>query len=197
MPQNPTIPRICEICGSDFLAFRSNVDRGYGKYCSPQCYGISRSRNRAPIADRFWAKVQKSDGCWIWTAYRSHKGYGFFMGEDGRKSNASRIAWVLTYGPIPDDMLVCHHCDNPACVRPDHLFLGTPAENSADMMAKGRQTFGEINPSAKITDEQVRDARLRYAAGGITQKQLAQELGISRSNVSLLVRGKAWKHVTG
>lgn len=111
--------------------------------------------------------------------------------------SAHRKAWMLENGPIPDGMFVCHRCDNPPCCRPDHLFLGTPAENSADMTAKGRQARnrGTRAPGAKATAEQVRELRRRYAAGGVSTHQLAREFGMSSMSVWRIVTRQSYVDV--
>lgn len=91
---------------------------------------------------RFWAKVQKSDGCWEWTASFKQCGYGQFHYK-GRNVVAHRVSWLLTYGEIPKGKVICHHCDNRKCVRPEHLFAGTQRQNLQDAYAKGRlRIFG-------------------------------------------------------
>ena len=96
------------------------------------------------LRERFFEKVTKTNGCWIWTACTHHQwGYGHF-GVGGKTLAAHRVSWELHFGPIPDGLLVCHRCDNPPCVNPDHLFLGTNADNAADRVAKGRSVYPNV-----------------------------------------------------
>lgn len=117
------------------------------------CYKHARKKDARPIAERFWEKVQKDDGCWNWMASLSKPGYGQLVVKiNGKKTmmRASRIAWELNYGKIPAGLFVCHSCDNRKCCRPDHLFLGTVKDNAFDARQKGRL-------QQKITLEQVRE----------------------------------------
>ena len=89
---------------------------------------------------RFWDKVEKTDGCWVWTASKNRQGYGYFR-FDGKMRKAHRMAWLFAIGEIPEGMMVCHSCDNPSCVNPEHLWLGTGQDNMDDMNTKGRHGF--------------------------------------------------------
>lgn len=153
---------------------------------------LKRIRPR-PLEARFWEKVAISDGCWEWNAYRQGPGYGIFAvgaGHRGKTVKAHRMAWTLTHGAIPEGMSVCHRCDNPPCVRPDHLFLATHDENMLDKAVKKRAYASprDKNPAAKLTTEQVETIRKRYALGHITQAQLGREFGVTGAAVSYLVR---------
>lgn len=161
----------------------------------PNRYVVGHTR-RVPNAEPlFWAQVDAGadSACWEWTGWRFPNGYGRFR-RDGH-NYAHRAAWTYAYGPIPDGMLVCHHCDNPACCSPTHLFLGTDATNSADKVAKGRQPKGERVGGAKLTDNEVRWIRGVHETGAMGQKEIASRLGVTQQLVSQVVRGKIWGHV--
>ena len=149
-----------------------------------------------PIAERFWEKVSKTDGCWLWTASLTRGGYGQFPLRKGVIRRAHRIAWELTNGPVPDGLWVLHQCDNPPCVRPDHLFLGTPKDNTADKIAKGRSNMphGSARPQAKISEADViaiRNAR----AQGATGAELARQYGVHRTAIYHICQRDYWRHV--
>lgn len=138
-------------------------------------------------------------GCWVWTRGKAGAGYGVVrLSNPRRKEYAHRLAYLAFVGP-PRSLHVCHACDNPACVNPKHMFLGTQAENMADMRAKGRGgrpplRRGETHGRAKLSEEDVRKIRSECAAGK-PQHVLGREYGISQAHVSLVVRRESWKHI--
>lgn len=153
--------------------------------------------SRRTLEDRFWAKVEKrgADECWEWTGALAN-GYGRFrIGSqtDGsrRLENAHRIAFELVNGPIPSDHLVCHRCDNPLCCNPAHLFTGTHADNSADMVAKDRgyrpRFTRDAHPNRKLTEAQVARIKRQYAGRYGEQSALAREFGVSPTLIRQLV----------
>lgn len=165
---------------------------------------------RRPTAEeRFWAKVSK-DGpapahrpelgpCWVWTASTAPAGYGqFYMG--GRLQGAHIASWILANGALPSGMRVLHHCDNPPCIRPSHLFAGTQLDNVRDMISKGRRVAvslkGEQNSHAKLTAAKVVTIRQRFEAGELGVA-LAAEYGVKFNAISRIVTGVSWKHAGG
>lgn len=165
----------------------------------------------------FWAKVNKDgptdprigSACWVWTGARvkaprsNDPGYGVIAAAGGMTERlAHRRAWEIENGK--PELCVLHRCDNRACVRLDHLFLGTYTDNNRDMVSKGRHKTpfsapnhrGEQHRLAKMTDAVAATIPARYAAGE-TQQSIAQDIGVSQSTISLVLLGKHWKHVTG
>jgi hypothetical protein len=129
----------CGTCGIDFPTLPSRLRGGRGKYCSQPCYFVAKKGTPlAPLSERFWAKVQKTATCWLWTGARTRSGYGKIGQMGGNPQDTHRVSWELHNGAIPDGLLVCHHCDVKLCIRPDHLFLGTHLDNARDYHAKRR-----------------------------------------------------------
>jgi HNH endonuclease len=175
---------------------------------------------------RFFAKVgpPQLNGCCLWMDAKDRKGYGSFY-ADGKQRKAHRAAWTIVNGPIPAGLCVCHKCDNPSCCLVDHLWLGTIADNHADMLTKGRQSRGAqhgastsperrprgvthglrlhpervargvANGQAKLTESQVKTIRTRYATGGTTLLQLARAYGISEPSIWRITTRDTWKHI--
>lgn len=150
-----------------------------------------------PAEERFWKYVNKTDGCWFWTGFLNMNGYGRIArgGKANGMEAAHRFSYRLHKGD-PGRLVVMHECDNPACVNPDHLVLGTQKENVADMIAKGRGNWrcpaGEGNPNSKLTEVIVREIRSSSEAG----KDIAKRLGVSTTTVSDVRRRRLWQHVT-
>lgn len=153
---------------------------------------------------RFWAKVNK-DGpvvredlgpCWMWTASLRPNGYGQlkFAGSAGRK--AHRVSWALAHGPVPDGSSVCHRCDNPACVRPSHLFLGTQTDNMRDKVIKGRNVISRLRGSdignSKLSPDDVMEIRRLRNVEGRRLAEIAGRFDISYGTVSEIATGRTW-----
>lgn len=142
---------------------------------------------RDRVRERFWSCVQKSDGCWLWTGDFAVNGYGR-LSIKGKRHSAHRLSWEFAHGSLPADQFICHRCDTPACVRPDHLFLGTPGDNSRDMVAKARHR----SRGAMLKPEVVNDIRRRHL-NGETIEALMADVGACRQTISNIVRWRSWK----
>ncbi len=171
--------------------------------------GAIKVNRRSPAEHRFWAKVDRGGPihpvlktrCWVWTANKDKHGYGQFKTGD-RPHAAHRWSWQTHRGPVPLGLCVLHHCDNPACVNPAHLFLGTHSDNATDREAKGRggvklMRRGEQNGWAKLTEEMVREARRRHVKRDRQNgcHAIAREFGVSPNTVYYAVTGHNWRHV--
>jgi hypothetical protein len=149
------------------------------------------------IAERFASKHTRPEvGCWIWQAATNGR-YGL-ISSGGKMLKAHRAAYQMHRGPIPDGMVVMHACDNPLCVNPDHLSLGTQLDNIRDRDRKGRQVpnhpAGELNGMRKLSDADVLSIR-RLRQKGLTMAAIADRFGVSRSNISFIIAGKRWPHI--
>lgn len=141
--------------------------------------------------ERFWQKVDKGAGCWVWGGARDRDGYGNFN-DKGKVYRAHRYAYMVHYGVDPGPWYVCHKCDNPACVNPDHLFLGDQKANRRDAMRKGRVPRGVQNGRAKLTPEIVLLMRKLHKEGTVTATVLAEQYGVDRTTVQQAINGTNW-----
>jgi hypothetical protein len=151
---------------------------------------------------RFWSRVNKNGPihpelktpCWLWTGSLKRR-YGRFWVQGG-DIRAHRYSYILHKGPIPEDLFVCHSCDVPICVNPDHLWLGTALQNNQDMHAKGRNAdpLAAVPKHAKLTEDQILEIRQLWK-GDLTGEKIADLFKISKASVSRIVNGKAWRHV--
>jgi hypothetical protein len=154
-------------------------------------YGFGDQMLDSKTVSRFWKFVDKSGECWLWIGHKNY-GYGMFCLKSRTRKRAHRVAWEITNGDIPDGLLVCHRCDNHACVNPGHLFLGTDADNAVDKVLKGRQArqCGEHHPGAKLTWEKV---SLIRSLTHRTRNSLANEFGVSAMTISHIRSNKRWQ----
>lgn len=155
-----------------------------------------------PIPESHVDKTASPRGCWLWTGGRNEKGYGKLHVGAGRYRYVHRVAYENAFGELRRDLCVCHRCDVRNCINPEHLFLGTYAENTADMVAKGRNrpmragsTDGEHHYQHKLTDALVVEIRRRIRAGE-KGSHIAEELGVSSATISEAKTGRLWDHIT-
>lgn len=150
----------------------------------------------ARLIERFEAKFVKEGGCWNWKASCAGKGYGQIkLPGERRQIYAHRLSWLIYRGEISDNRQVLHRCDNPKCVNPEHLFLGTCADNLQDMKQKGRHLYGSRNSRAKLTEDDVKQIK-RCLDSGMTQTRIAKAFGVSQIEISRINTGRRWAHVS-
>lgn len=191
----------CDQCGVRFtISYRINATRAdRPKFCSRACFQAAR-KAASPTADqRFWALVDQrgQSECWPWLGHRRQNGYGWFN-LNGRSTNASRAAYILTKGPLTSTQFVCHSCDNPSCCNPAHLWVGSAAENNRDRDLKGRGRHGvtpkgEAHPSSRLSLAQVLEA---YESS-LPASVFAAKWGVTPQAIYNIRVGKSWAHATG
>lgn len=174
----------CPTCGRDGFASATGVSHHH-----------AMAHGESLVEIRFWPKVDvgDEDECWVWRGSVKETGYGLFQ-QDGEALRAHRVAYELVFED-PGEKHVLHHCDNPSCVNPGHLYLGTHQDNMQDMVQRDRIPRGERAGNAKLTKDEVREIRQRYDEEDILQKELADEFDISTTNVSSIITGKWWAHL--
>jgi len=218
MRSNGTMPWACHYCAAPILVDPWRLARWPRQFCNPACMYAGL---RVPLIERLWRRTAKGVEHWLWTGALDHKGYGK-IGQDGKTLATHRVAWEAASGtPVPQGMDVLHVCDVPLCLRNDeqgtyevdgialprwgHLFLGTNAQNTHDMIAKGRDWMrrprdpaivlrGDRHPMAKLTTLNILAIR-EQAAAGASQTELAAIFQVTTATISHIVSRKAWKHV--
>jgi hypothetical protein len=149
-----------------------------------------------PLSVKLERHTKDENGCWVWSANKDRDGYGVLTHHRKKQLRAHRASYEFYKGAIPDGAFVCHSCDNPSCINPDHLFIGSPKDNTQDMIRKGRKgtLLGSVHGMAKLTEEDVTGIRAAREKGELLAS-IATRYGISFQHVSLIARNKSWRHV--
>jgi hypothetical protein len=186
---------ICE-CGTERIVYGATIRSESSKSCgclkaekSSIAMKAMRLRQSGSLHDRFFSRFVKLDnGCWQWRSHTDKDGYGVLPG-DRQNTRAHRLSYEIHIGQIPDGLLICHHCDNPGCVNPKHLFAGTSKDNAQDALQKKRNYVGCKNGRSKLTEENVKEIFNSILNG----QQLANKFNVTRSTINNVRRGDTWK----
>lgn len=201
-------PKRCSKCGATKPTSKFQRDKTHKDGFRSRCRACTLGHDEPPdpASFRFWKHVLvvDGDGCWEWLASKDVGGYGAFTCE-GKSWKAHRFSWVMENGPIPEGLVVCHRCDNPGCVRPSHMFIGTVADNNHDRDAKGRTARGDtcepaLRPrgsrcgTAKLTEQQVVEIR-RLGSARMKRQAIADMFNVSIATIERVLARTCWKHV--
>lgn len=188
------LEKACDQCGGTFHKDPRYSHRYWGRqrFCSSACYGRYHASRAVikhlPIREAFDRWVEKTDGCWHWVGSRDRDGYGVFM-FNGQSHRAPRIALMLDGRAPSSGQYACHHCDNPSCVRPSHLYPGTPTQNVDDARRRNRMAVGSRR--SRLSDDDVMEIR----ATNETHRAVAERYGVSPPLISMIRRRKIWRHL--
>ena len=193
-PPNPSGLCMCGCGQTTPIAYRTSKEKGWMKGEHVR-YINGHNGARASIADAFWSYVTPGtpDECWEWRGYRHRSGYGM-VSFRYKQTLAHRVSYLIHYGTDPGEHFVCHTCDNPSCVNPAHLFLGTPLDNVHDMISKDRNVYGERSRTS-LTDSDVIAIRREYIPRRVTYKMLGERYGVEAHVISAIVRRASWRHL--
>jgi len=187
----------CETCKKEFKWRRCNNYLKTPKYCSVDCRKYE-NQNYDQILNKlkydFDKKVIRQEGCWDWKGFVENDGYARMPSSRTKFQRASRVSYLIHKGNIEKNMIVCHSCDNPVCCNPEHLFLGTPNDNSKDMVYKDRQAKGSRNGKSKLNEENVKEIKKLFNEK-IPMKVIAEMFGVYISSIEKIKTGTSWKHV--
>lgn len=188
--------RICDVDGCEKKHFGKGLCNMH--YLRVRNHGTTGHSNvvRGDREAAFWAKVDKSGDCWLWTGAKNAQGYGMFNQGEGHKRAHTYSLELASGEQYQKGMDTCHTCDNPSCVRPDHLYFGTRTQNIGDALARGRMKIGERHPFAKLTELDVVALRNEYASG-VSVAELEQAYGLKTSSIRGIVLGFKWKDAGG
>jgi hypothetical protein len=191
------VDAFCEQCGQPFRARACERRQGRGRFCSRSCKVLASRQTGAVVFAR--NSNHGGDGCWLWTGHKDAYGYGVIDCADTKNTKAHRFSWEKNVGPIPAGLYVLHHCDTPACTRPDHLFLGTHSDNMRDAASKGRLDQ-QVNPLRRraalsiLSPADVRAIRSEIALG-VKQIDLARRYGVTKHAIWRIVHNLNWVDV--
>lgn len=194
---------ICKLCGKEYNSKPFLIKNGKSKYCSKLCYYEDR---KSSYLDRFFKKIEKTKSCWIWKGGLDKDGYGQFNFKENNINNhvrSHRFSYFLHKGEIPINMNILHKCDNPKCVNPDHLFIGTTQDNVNDRQRKGRSyngdnllkiiKRGEENNMSKLKEKDI--IEIRKLSATLKQNKIAKMFNVERHTIHKITSYKTWKHV--